>query len=61
MYDIAKLYPHASDGLVYRAFDHAVIAAMGMVAAIPWFPEPELVMAGSVAPPMRASDAELVR
>ena len=35
MYDIAKLYPHASDGLVYRAFDHAVIAAMGMVAAIP--------------------------
>ena len=28
-----------------------------MVAVIPWLPEPELLIAGSVAPPMRASDA----
>ena len=28
---------------------------------IPWLPEPELLIAGSVAPPIRASDAALVR
>ena len=31
---IATLQRFASDGLVYRAFDHAVIAAMGMVVAL---------------------------
>lgn len=31
--DILQRYSH--DGLVYRAFDHAVIAATGMVVAVP--------------------------
>lgn len=32
---IATLQLYAADGIVYRAFDHAVIAAMGMVVAVP--------------------------
>lgn len=35
MYHTAALKQYAADGLVYRAFDHAVIAAMGMVVAVP--------------------------
>ena len=31
---IATLQLYAADGIVYRAFDHAVIAAMGMVVAV---------------------------
>lgn len=33
----------------------------GTVAVIPWLPEPELLIAGNVAPPILASDAALVR
>ena len=37
---IATLQRFASDGLVYRAFDHAVVAAMGLVVAVPlWHTE----------------------
>lgn len=28
---IATLQLYAADGIVYRAFDHAVVAAMGLV------------------------------
>lgn len=35
MYNIENLLTFAADGRIYRAFDHAVIAAMGMVVAIP--------------------------
>ena len=34
---------------------------IGTVAVMPWLPEPELLMAGRVAPPMRASEAAAVR
>ena len=40
MHAIATLQRFASDGLVYRAFDHAVVAAMGLVVAVPlWHTE----------------------
>ena len=32
---IATLQLYAADGIVYRAFDHAVVAAMGLVVAVP--------------------------
>ena len=40
--------------------DERGVTTTGMVAVIPWLPEPELVMAGSGAPPMRASEAPAV-
>ncbi|WP_274570642.1 hypothetical protein V9W64_09225 [Neisseria leonii] len=35
MYAADMLQRYSHDGLVYRAFDHAVIAAAGMVVAVP--------------------------
>ena len=35
MYNIENLLTFSADGRIYRAFDHAVIAAMGMVVAVP--------------------------
>lgn len=35
MYNIENLLTFAADGKIYRAFDHAVIASMGMVVAVP--------------------------
>ena len=42
-------------GGVMRSWPPATTST-GMVATIPWLPEPELLIAGSVAPPMRASE-----
>ena len=35
MYNTENLLTFAADGKIYRAFDHAVIAAIGMIVAVP--------------------------
>ena len=34
--------------------------ATGLVAQMPWLPEPELLITGIIAPPIRASQADAV-
>ncbi len=43
------------------AFTCSAITITGIVAVIPWLPDPELLIAGNAAPPIRASEAAEVR